>query len=233
MIIGILQCDYVRPQYEHLLDVYGDMFVELFERHCPEMQTRIYDVMHGEYPASMDECDGYLITGSKHSVYEDLDWINQLKAYVQELAQAEKKVVGICFGHQLLAAALGGRTVKSKKGWGVGVHPVQVDAKKAWMEPISDRVYLNVSHQDQVVELPENAEVLGGNGHCAVGLFVIGDTCLGIQGHPEIGRPYLEISMASRAEQIGTDRLTKAKVSLSQPTDERIVARWIYNFFAQ
>jgi len=232
MIIGILQCDYVRPQYQHLLDEYSDMFVHLFECYCPEAQLRIYDVMHGEYPSSMAECDGYLITGSKHGVYEELDWIQQLKIYICELVQAKKKVVGICFGHQLLADALGGRTMKSEKGWGVGVHQVQVNSKKPWMEPALDCYHLNVSHQDQVVQLPEHAELLGGNGHCDIGMFSIGDTCLGIQGHPEIGRPYLEISMDSRAEQIGTDTLAKAKVSLSQPTDEAVVARWIYNFFS-
>ena len=122
MKLGILKTDTVRPEWVPEFGEYPDMFVDLLGQADPDLQFQVYDVENGEYPADIDEVDAYLITGSKSSVYDDKAWIGELMDFVRELDQRRKKLVGICFGHQLVAQALGGKTEKSSKGWGVGLH---------------------------------------------------------------------------------------------------------------
>jgi len=233
MHIGILQCDHVWSQHRPIAGEYADMFIDLFADHCPELTFEVYDVIDGQYPASFEECDGYLLTGSKHGAYEDEPWIHQLKDYVRELHAAGGKTVGICFGHQLLAEALGGKVVKSEKGWGVGVHEVQVFEKKPWMEPQLDAYFLNVCHQDQVVALPPGAQCLAGNDHCPNALFALDERCLGMQAHPEIRTPYLEAVMAQRVSDMGAAVVERAKESLACDVRPyvKVAAHWISHFF--
>jgi GMP synthase-like glutamine amidotransferase len=108
------------------------MFMALLGKLDPALEFVVYDVEGGQYPADVDEVDAYLITGSKSSVYEDKPWIHRLIEFVQELHRRDKKLVGICFGHQLVAQALGGRTGKSPKGWGVGLHSYRFNTLPAW-----------------------------------------------------------------------------------------------------
>ena len=129
MKIGVLKADDVRPELVDHFGEYPEMFREILLAADPNVEIISYEVMSGEYPSDIDEVDGYVITGSKLSVYDDVDWIKQLGQFVQRLHQAKKKLVGICFGHQMVAHFLGGRTEKSDKGWGVGVHRSELDRK--------------------------------------------------------------------------------------------------------
>ena len=122
MKIGILKTDAVRPEWVPDFGEYPDMFTALLAKADPDLEFAVYDVEEGEYPDDIDEVDAYLITGSKSSVYEEKAWIARLMDFVRELHAREKKIVGICFGHQIIAHALGGKTEKSHKGWGVGRH---------------------------------------------------------------------------------------------------------------
>ncbi|MFN3238443.1 MAG: glutamine amidotransferase-related protein [Pseudomonadales bacterium] len=123
MKIGILKADSVLEQFQPEHGDYPDMFVRRLGDNAPEsVEFATYDVEHGVYPNHMDDCDGYVITGSKKSVYDDEDWIRALEAYVVELHEHLKPLIGICFGHQLVAQALGGKTEAAAVGWGVGVH---------------------------------------------------------------------------------------------------------------
>src|SRR5262249_13995056 len=123
MRIGILQTGAVRGD---LLGEFGDyptMFRALLANAASDepIEFRDYDVQRGEYPATLDECDAYLITGSRESVYDDLPWLPRLEEFVRMLDADRHPLVGICFGHQLVAQALGGETRKADQGWGVGV----------------------------------------------------------------------------------------------------------------
>ena len=121
MKLGILKTDAVRPEWVPEFGEYPDMFVALLEQADPSLEFVVYDVEEGQYPDDIEEVDAYLITGSKSSVYDDKPWIARLMDFVQELDRRRKKLVGICFGHQLVAQALGGEAAKSPKGWGVGL----------------------------------------------------------------------------------------------------------------
>jgi GMP synthase-like glutamine amidotransferase len=190
-----------------------------------------YDVALGEFPETVDTCDGYVITGSPNGVYDADPWIADLMQFVRDCYVAEKKLVGICFGHQVLAHALGGHTEKSEKGWGLGLKPFDVVAQKPWMTEPAGQFGLYFVHQDQVQQLPAEAELLGGNGFCPNAMFVMGDQVLGVQGHPEFTKPIMEDILAGKVGNVAEDKVKTAVSSIQNGTpDNDTFAHWIVNF---
>ncbi|MFQ5419816.1 MAG: GMP synthase, partial [Anaerolineae bacterium] len=169
--------------------------------HAP-FTYQAYEITRGEMPRDLDECDAYLITGSLQGVYDSDPWIADLSRFIRAAYQAGKKLVGICFGHQIIAHALGGRAEKSAKGWGLGQRQFALTAVKAWMTPGMSSCGLYFAHQDQVVKLPPGAERLGGDEFCPNTMFTIGDQVLGIQGHPEFTSDFMTAVIASRQDTV-------------------------------
>lgn len=231
MIIGLLQCDHVSEQFQHIIPDYPQAFRDLFAQYAPDISLRVYDVCHGELPKSVNECEGYITTGSKYSVYDDVPWIHQLAEFVRQAHAARRKFVGICFGHQMIAHALGGKVAKSQSGWGIGTKLVELQQTKDWMQPEKPTYRLLLSHQDQVLMPPAEAEILGGNEHCPISMLAMGNHMLGIQAHPEFTAPYAEALMDSRLERIGRDPIQTAKPTLAEATDEATIVHWIDAFF--
>lgn len=229
MKIGLLECDHVAERFRHIAGDYREMFGALFSRHAPEVTLEPFDVCDEQFPA-LDDCDGFITTGSRFSVYDDVDWIHRLKGFVRQAREAGKPFVGICFGHQMLAESLGGKVEKAACGWGVGVHAVEVVKPEAWMRPAQSACGLQFMHQDQVVRLPENPVLLGRSAHCPAAVFRVGATMLGIQAHPEFPADYVEALLLDRVARIGEDRVREAQAGLRQPTDENVVAKWIAEF---
>src|SRR5215217_7450772 len=112
MKVGLLECDHVREELLHIAGDYRQMFPALFSQVAPDWEFRFYGVCNGHFPESAGECDLYICTGSKFSVYDEEDWILRLKDFVKEIYESGKKYAGICFGHQMLAEALGGKVEK-------------------------------------------------------------------------------------------------------------------------
>jgi GMP synthase-like glutamine amidotransferase len=187
-------------------------------------------VEHGQYPDSIDEVDAYLITGSRSSVYEDKDWIHALSAFVVRLHDNRKKLIGICFGHQLVAQALGGRTEKSCKGWGVGVHSAAFTELPAWHDQQAAQFKLLVSHQDQVTVPALGSRVLAGSDFCSNAVCQLGDHILTFQGHPEFIKEYSENLLKLRRQIIGEEIYQAGMASLEQDLDRQRVARWMVEF---
>ena len=230
MNIGLIGCDDVPERFQALAGTYRSMFEGLLRPHLPEAQFTWFDTRKGELPDSPDACDAYLCTGSRHSVYEDRDWIAAAKSYIRTLHEARKPFVGVCFGHQLLADALGGEVVKAQQGWGVGVHEMRVTQPEPWMQPRQDDCRLQYMHGDQVQRLPPGGVVLAAAPHCPVAMFRVGERMLGIEGHPEFSAAYVEALLRERRDRIGAARTDAALASLDQDTDDALVARWIANF---
>ncbi|MEY2476703.1 MAG: hypothetical protein QOG87_2018 [Actinomycetota bacterium] len=224
--IGLLECDHVDARFRDVTDDYAALFAALL----PEVELIPYDVVNGQLPCAPDECDGWLATGSRHSVYEDLDWIASAARFVRDVRAAEIPFVGVCFGHQLLAHALGGTVARHDGGWGAGIRRLDIVRTESWMEPAADACQLHFMHQDQVTEAPDGAIVLGRADHCEVAMFRVGDTMLGVQAHPEFTVAYAEALLTDRTERIGGDRATEALASLTTPTDEAVVAAWVARF---
>lgn len=230
MHIGLLLCDRVRPE---LLDVSGDypeMFEAMFQRYAPQVTLSVFDVRAGEYPQSIDDCDAYISSGSAASVYENDAWIKDFEAYLQTLHQAKKKFIGVCFGHQMMARALGTTVAPSNKGWGIGIKTCQIIRHKPWMQPSTDQYTILVSHRDQVARVPAGAELLATSTHCENAMFQVGDHFLGLQGHPEFTPAYARALMDARAAIIPSDCRAAAHQSLATPLNTQILIDWIIAF---
>ena len=230
MKLGILKTDAVRPEWVAEFGEYPDMFIRLLGRADPSLEFRVYDVEQGEYPADIDEVDAYLITGSKSSVYDDQPWIAALMDFVRELDRRRKKLVGICFGHQLVAHALGGRTEKSSKGWGMGLHTHRFKELPAWHDQAEPDLDILVSHQDQVVSNATGARVLASSEFCENAVCQVGDHILTFQGHPEFEPEYSREIMEFRRKLIGEQVYADGVASLTVAPESGRVARWILNF---
>lgn len=234
LTIGILQADSVLEQFQPKHGNYPEMIMEVLGQAAAALDTEVrfvnYNVEHGEYPASVNECDGYVITGSKKSVYDDEPWIHDLIDYVRLLDTQQKKTVGLCFGHQLIAEALGGKTLGAEAGWGVGVHDSELIRQPWFIDQDADHYTLIVSHKDQVVSLPDGAERLATSDFCPNSMFVLGDHMLGVQGHPEFKKAYSRDLMDMREDILGPETYGRGVASLEQPLMRDDVARWVMRF---
>ncbi|MEH6799484.1 MAG: gamma-glutamyl-gamma-aminobutyrate hydrolase family protein [Halopseudomonas sabulinigri] len=233
MKVGLLQCDDVRESLQVLHGNYPEMFETLLRQRLPEMDYRVYRALDGELPGSVDECDVYLTTGSKSGVNDGQLWINELQAFVTKLWEAGMPLVGICFGHQLMAKALGGEVHKSPKGWGVGMSFNDVLINKPWMQPTRESLDLIVSHQDQVVRLPPHAEILARSDFCPYYLLQYGQHFMSVQGHPEFCKAYSADLMDARRDVIPATRYRAGQASLSAVVDDSLMLDWIVNFLQQ
>jgi GMP synthase-like glutamine amidotransferase len=236
MLIGILQTDSVLEPFASQYGEYPDMFRAVLaspEARPPGMKAPTFlDVaaQRGEYPEP-GACDGYVITGSRHSVYDDLPWIPPLVAFLREAIAQQRRVVGICFGHQLIAHFFGGETRAAESGWCVGVQPAEIVHREPWMTPQAERIALLASHKDQVARLPPGARAFAQGGRCRVAGFVM-ENVLTFQGHPEFTKAYAADLMDMREQALGTATHRAGKASLAEPTDELLVARWMLNFLS-
>jgi GMP synthase-like glutamine amidotransferase len=230
--VALLECDHVDAEVRGIAGDYGDMFSNLFSDHAPEVALDHVDVVGGAALPELGTHDGIVITGSRQSVGDDLPWIDDLIDLVVRAHERNVPVVGICFGHQLIAHALGGRVDRAPAGWGVGVHRAIITAPRAWMAPRSSGFDLLVSHQDQVTAVPSGGTVLATSDHAPVAAFEVG-SLLGFQGHPEFVAAYADALMTRRVERIGGDVIDRARGTLSRATDHATVARWIARFLRE
>ncbi len=230
MQIGILNAfppDYVLSGCDTPVDAYI-RFLELAQ---PPFEYTGFDVAEGRFPDAPEVCDAYLITGSPMGVYDPDPWIAELGDFIRAAYAAGKKLVGICFGHQMLAHALGGHSAKSEKGWGLGLKQFDVGVRKPWMTAALGQFSLHFVHQDQVIQLPPGAELLGGNEFCPNLFFTIENRVLGIQGHPEFNAEVMGEIISSRIGIFG-EHLASAAVRAieSGSPDNQTIAEWIANF---
>lgn len=202
----------------------------MFQAWLPQFDFDIIEVCQGEFPNHVDQYDIYLATGSRFSVYDDITWIDQLKDFVKTIQSAKKIYIGVCFGHQMLAEALGGKVEKATVGWSVGVQSFSIQKEKAWMEPRQNPVNLLMMCQDQVKLLPPDGEILASTITCPVGMFQVGKRMLGIQAHPEFSKAYDQALMEARIEKIGLETVSEGLKSLKEPIHAPEIQKWVDKF---
>jgi GMP synthase-like glutamine amidotransferase len=231
--ICILETDVLRPELVEQYHGYGRMFETLFAHQPIPAQFTVFNVMNGEYPPVDARYDAYLVTGSKADSFATDPWIETLKAFLLERYQRGDKLLGICFGHQLLALLLGGKAERATQGWGVGTHEYTLANRAAWMTPEIETLTLLISHQDQVTALPQEASVVASSEFCPFAAYQIGNQVLCFQGHPEFIHDYSRALLDIRQQHLGEPIYNRAIASLDRDHHGITVAEWMMRFVAQ
>jgi len=203
-----------------------ERYPAMFER-LLGLKAASYDVEAGELPARPGDHGAYLVTGSAAGVYDPLPWIAPLEEFLIE-AKGKAKLVGICFGHQVMAQAFGGKVAKSGRGWGAGLQRYEIFEREPWMDEAA-WIDIPVSHQDQVFVQPPHSRVVGGNDFSPFGMLAYDDQpAISMQFHPEFEPAYAKALIESRFDRVPDP--AAAIASLDAPDDRARVAGWIRTF---
>jgi len=213
---------------------YVAMFAELLG---PGLDYAAYAVIDDVFPDSVEDEDAWLVTGSAFGAYDDAPWIRRLEGFLRQAVAARVPVVGICFGHQVLASALGAKVEKAGAGWGVGPHAYDVLERPAWMDGAGDSFTLNAMHQDQVLSLPPGSRLLARSDFCPFAALAYGEHAISFQAHPEFDNAYeRELIEKRRGARIPVERADPALAALGEAPaapDAARVAGWIRRFLEQ
>ena len=228
MKIGILETGHP-PEHLKAFGTYPEMFQRLLG---DAYAYETYSAPSGGLPGRADACDAYIVTGAPAGVYDPLPWIAPLKGFLQS-AKGKAALVGVCFGHQVMAEAFGGKVEKSERGRGVGLHTYTVVKREPWIDT-AKAISLSASHQDQIVVLPPAAEVVAKNDFSPFGMVAYTDQpAISIQLHPEFERAFSTRLVEDRCDADLTAAQTQAALeSLKRPDDRARVAEWIRAFLA-
>lgn len=212
---------------------YEPLFLNYLQKIMPQKTIKTFEVAQNQFPKDINECEAWIIGGSPKSCYEDDEWIKNLEDFIRLCHQDKKKLLGICFGHQIIARALGGEVQKSPKGWGIGVRDFDIiDTTPNWMYDLNHhKLSLLFSHQDQVIKLPKGAKNLAQDKFCPFQMFSLAEHIFSIQGHPEFTKEYAKERYDTRKELIASETYTRAILSLANPTDDDTVGLMIAKFF--
>jgi GMP synthase-like glutamine amidotransferase len=223
MLIGILQTGLAPDILSPDMGDYPDMFARLLDGHGFTFRT--WRVVEGEFPASVRDADGWLITGSRHGAYEDHPWIPPLEDFIRTAFAEHVPVVGICFGHQIVAQAMGGKVERHANGWAVGATDYDFDG---------ETMTLNAWHRDQVTVVPDGAKVIASNDFCTNAALLYDDRALTVQAHPEFRPEFVDGLMKTRGKGVVPDDLMAAAAGkLTTPLQDKTMAARIAAFFKQ
>jgi len=224
MKIGILQTGHTPDGMVADFGDYGEIFQRLLAGQGFEFQ--VFSVVDGVFPSDIHQADGWLITGSRYGAYEDHDWIPPLEDFLRAAYGANVPIVGVCFGHQILAQALGGKVEKFKDGWSVGATRYRLTEGEDFT--------LNAWHQDQVTQKPAEAKVLASSPFCENAMLAYGNKALTLQPHPEFSRDFVDDLIEKRGRGVvADDLLDSAKTRLDIPDSNQWMAKRMADFFKQ
>ncbi|KAK4491183.1 hypothetical protein RD792_001914 [Penstemon davidsonii] len=184
---GVLLCaedsEYVKKMYGGYYGVFVEMLKEEGEK------WDVFKVAKGEFPSDdeIGEYEGFVITGSCNDAHGNDLWITRLLLLLNKLDSMKKKILGICFGHQILGRAIGGKIGRARAGWDIGITQVNLQPSNIFtsLKIMPTSLSIIECHRDEVWELPPKAEVLAWSNKTGVEMFKYGDHLMGIQGHPE------------------------------------------------
>lgn len=231
MKIGILATGITPDALLGTFPSYAGMFIEQLGELEKDASFVTYEVRFDVFPDDINECDAWLITGSKSDAYGDDPWITRLCEFIREVDAKGKVMVGICFGHQVIARALGGRVAKFDGGWGVGVHHYQVADNVSTPLDCKDIAFC-AFHRDQVLEKPEKMTSFLSSDFCQHAGLIYKDRILTFQGHPEFSKIYeMELIDLYDGVILTPEEAKKARQTVAQEgIDNKQLMAWIGKF---
>jgi GMP synthase-like glutamine amidotransferase len=230
--VTIIETGLVSAQTRARHGSFPEMFARLIGAEDKSITFDVVSVINGEPLPDLDTLQAILITGSSAGVYDGIDWIAPLEDFVRAAHAKRIPMVGVCFGHQLMAQALGGTVRKSEKGWGIGRHVYEVAPDNGVIN--GSQLAIACSHQDQVIEAPAGARtILYSEFAPHAGLLYAGGTALSVQPHPEFTASFAHLCCELREGKAPDAVVATAKASLSEPLDHAKLGRAMTNFLAQ
>ena len=246
MKIGILVTGDSADEIAQKFGRYPEQFKALFNPFEKDIEWVAYTVHLNEFPQSATECDAWIISGSKHGVYDNFPWMIKLADFIRDIVAAKKRLVGICFGHQVIAHALGGEVIKVKKGFGIGVHEYKIVIPSAIAHLAKGDMFdltikrdfkIQVFHGDQVVKLPDSAEIIATSEWCEFAGLYYPEGVLTFQSHPEFSADFMKHLLAYKSqindEWVDEKVLAHALENIEQPIDSKSIAHLLINFLTE
>lgn len=211
---------------------YPDMFESLLGRIDENVAFETVAVVDGAPLPDPAAMEAGLITGSPAGVYDPEPWMEPLRGFIRDAAALRKPMIGVCFGHQIIADALGGNVGKSEKGWGVGRHTYEIIGKRPWMVDAGSSFALSASHQDQVISPPPGVATLARSDHTDHAMLAYEQApIISVQGHPEFSDGYtVALYNARRGKGLSDEQADTAIESLAAPEDNALIAEWMVRF---
>ncbi len=222
--IGVLLLDSIDEPHRSIDGDYDLLFGTVLDR--ANTVITCIDGRADELPDHASH-DGWVIPGSRQSVYDDDAWIGRLESWTAEALDRRTPLAGVCFGHQMIGRIMGAPVEKFSGGWNIGAIDYEVRAQPAWVPDMPERYRLIASHQDQVLELPAGAELFASSERCKVAGYTVDDHVLCVQGHPEFGPELAGSLYRSRIERIGAEPVSDALATLDRTLDRHTVADWL------
>lgn len=223
MRIGILECGPALPEIASRHGTYPEMFARLLSGHGWTFPS--WCVHRMEFPPDVRAAEGWLLTGSRYGVYDDQPFIAPLEQFIRDARAADRPMLGICFGHQIMAQALGGQAGKASQGWGFGRQVYDFDG----LGPLG----LTAIHQDQVTRAPDSARIVAGNAFCPIAALRYDDWGFSVQPHPEFDRDATAdfIEIKEKTGDIPADLVAAARDRLAEPLDTPRMVAMMADFF--
>lgn len=209
----------------------GEKFTALIQTVRPDWTCDVFDATQSEFPEDVTIYDGFMITGSPASVHDDVDWIAQLCGLIVDIHGQELPIFGACFGHQIIAKALGGTVGRNPQGWVLGVADSTPRAVKPWLKGLPASFPLYAAHLEQVLVMPDGGETIAMTEGCPNAGYVIGKTIYTTQYHPEMTPHFIGALVEHLSSDFEGSVIETARASLAVTVQMDVFAESIAAFF--
>lgn len=227
--IGLLLCGDLHLALQPVFGNYAQCLVNKFQLQGVQVEIKVWRVWQNELPDSVMEADAYVVSGSSASVFDNESWIDRLGDFICRAHNKNRRLLGICFGHQMIHHALGGKVERASAGWGLGIYPIKL-YRKITSLPQCDSIALFAMHRDQVIVPAEGFDHLGGNEFCPYYLLSQTDRVLTIQGHPEFTCHFFNAFLTVAGTKFDAHTVVQARLSMQENDDSDAICRLVNDF---